>query len=150
MRQLAADAAASRASTTSGGRLVQDVSFARGSTPAPQTNSSASDLHADLQNLTLSDTNARRQQVYAEQQLAMLISHHRRQAMQEARDEQFAKDLDLEINSISDNTGGGPSRSNKNRSAKRSRGRAKPYTKNMRRRAAAPIVPSGRRYTGKS
>ena len=70
--------------------------------------------------------------------------------MQEARDEQFAKDLDLEINSISDNTGGGPSRSNKNCSEKHSRGRAKPYTKNMRGRAAAPIVPSGWRYTGKS
>ena len=102
----------------------------------------AADLLVDLQSIALRDADTRRQRTNAEQSLTMLISHHRRQAAQEALDEKFAKDLDREINGPNDNPSDGPTQTKKSRTVRRKSIRATPY-KRRRGHATTPSGPSG-------
>ena len=95
-----------------------------------------------------------RNQIYAEQYLAMLISHHRQQAAQEALDEQLARDLDQQLNGTS-HGGIGPVRTAKGRLT----GRQSKVTPNYKRVHTTGRVskvttmssgPSWRRFTGES
>ena len=121
MRQLTASAALARAFTQS---LYQDAgqplptapqSSLRNSQSPPHPRASYSAISVPVTNTALPTLNETRcNQIYAEQYLAMLISHHRQQAAQEALDEQLARDLDWQLNGTSHN-GVGPVRTAKGR-----------------------------------
>ena len=161
VRQLTASTTLARAFTQS---LYQDAghplptrlqSSSWNSQSPPRPRASYSAISAPVTNTTPPTSNETcRNQIYAEQYLAMLISHHRQQAAQEALDEQLARDLDWQLNRTS-HGGIGPVWTAKGRLTGH-QSKVTPNYKRVRTTGRASKVttmssgPSWRRFTGES